>query len=110
MDNKEVIDRLDEVRKALEHIELTLMRLGAKTRRYWMIAYYSAVSAIPDYFDWREWKETEQTIYDSIVQEIKDDFTATGTSKSEMETKLLKMLKGERQKLLEVKEKQKFGV
>lgn len=109
MDNKEVIDRLDEVRKALEHIELTLMRLGAKSKRYWMIAYYSAVSAIPDYFDWREWKESEQTIYDSIINEIKDDFTATGTSKSEMEIELLKMLKGERQKLLEVKEKQKFG-
>jgi len=104
MDNKEIGIKLDEVRKVLERIDTNLTRLGAKNTRQWITTYYDAIDKIPDCFSPEQWRETEDVIYGSMVEEINGDFTARGVFHSGMRVKLLEVFKKEREKLLKTKE------
>lgn len=96
-------NQLNELRKVLEQIEQHLVRLMGKTTRQWITTYYDAIKRIPDSFIPEQWKDTEKIIYDSLVEEVNGEFTARGMYQSGMRTKLLDILKKEREKLLETR-------
>jgi len=92
--------QLVEIRDILERIYWCLR---AKSAREWLIDYYDSISKIPDYFTAEEWEETEKEIYDNIVREVNENFSARGIHRSGVREKVLGVLEKERRKLLKAK-------
>lgn len=100
MNEEKLNAELRGIRDILERIEQNLDRLMAKDTRQWIGMYFECVSKIPISFSPEEWEETEQMMYDSIVEMINGYFVARGTLRSGMHQELLKILEKEREKLL----------
>ena len=90
----------------LESIDHTLKFKDGKNTREWITAYFEAVRDIPDYFDPREWKESERLIYENMLQEIDGHFNMRGTFGSGMHKKLLEIFKNECDRLIKAKERE----
>ena len=93
MNEKELGNRLVELRRVLERIEQGLTRMMGRSTREWVSAYYNTVGGIPNCFTTEQWGESEKVIYDSLVEEVNGDFSARGAFHSGMRVKLLDVLK-----------------
>lgn len=71
----------------------------------YLAVYYQAVSRIPDYYKWDEWKESEERIYRNMHLQIQGHFNAPGTRHSEMYEALTEEFRAEREKLLMARER-----
>ena len=101
--SEDIATKLVELMRVLQRIEQRLASLKARSTREWIALYYDGVRKIPDKFTAEEWSESEQVVYDSIVQEINGDFSERGMFDSGMRKKLLEILEKERKKLLKAR-------
>jgi len=90
----------------LESIDLSLKRLGWKHSRERIIDYYEEIAKIPDYFTFQEWSESEGFIYNSMVDEINNNFSARKMYDHGIRTKVLESFKKERDRLIVAKERE----
>ncbi len=90
----------------LESIDLSLKRFGWKHSRERVIDYYEEIAKIPDYFTFQEWKESENFIYNSMVDEINNNFSARNIYNSGIRIKALENFKKERDRLIAAKERE----
>lgn len=90
----------------LENINLTLQRLDRKNMREWVITYYEEVNKIPSYFSPQEWKDSEKFIYDSMIENIKNSFSARNIFDSPLRTEALEKFNKERDRLLKARERE----
>ena len=89
----------------LESIDLSLKRLGWKHTRERIIDYYEEIAKIPDYFTFQEWGAAESFIYNSIMDEINNNFSARNMYDSGVRTRALESFKRERERLITAKER-----
>jgi len=90
----------------LESIDLSLKRLGWKHNRERIIDYYEEIAKIPDYFTFQEWSAAEAFIYNSMMDEINNNFSARNMYDSSARTKVLESFERERGRLITAKERE----
>ncbi|MDD5045114.1 MAG: hypothetical protein PHH69_03720 [Candidatus Omnitrophica bacterium] len=93
------------ISRYLESIDNTLKYQEGKNDRELVTTYYEEVSKIPSYFSIKEWEESEKFIYDSMVNEINNQFAFRGTFDSGVRIQLLGIFEKERKRLIEAKER-----
>jgi hypothetical protein len=94
--NLDIVLKLDELNRNIELIRRTY-------RKDFIIFYYEDIEKIPDYFNYKEWEESEQIIYTKIKNLIIGDFSSRGHPSGSEKT--IGELDKEREKVKEAKKR-----
>jgi len=71
----------------------------------YLALYYNAVGKIPEYYNWEEWRQSEERIYKNMYLQIQSHFNTSGSRNNAMYEFLNEEFKSEREKLLQARER-----
>ena len=71
-------DYLKRISLEFESLNINMLRNEKMIKEQYLTAYFREVSQIPSFYNWEEWKATEETISQRMIAQIKGFFNVRG--------------------------------
>lgn len=102
----EDIDYLNRIGWELDRLNLNLEKNERIIKEQYLTIYFNEIEKIPKFYNWEEWKETENILFNRIFRHLQGYFNARGVFNSGEWKELEKEFNQQREKYIKAKERE----